>query len=387
MENWQKYRDIFPHVKQCVYMNHAAVSPLQKYSVGAMQQYFYQRSSEYVEYWTEALEAKEKFKNLIGQMIRVPADNVALTSNTSMGLNWLAQGLEWKPGDRILLNNYEFPSNVYPFMNLQRQGVEIDFVKHRNGCIEIEDIIEKITPQTCLLSISYVEFLNGYKNDLKRIGEICREHNIIFCVDGIQGIGVMDINAQECGIDFLSCGGHKWLMWPMGTAFFYLSPRIFDQVSPMAVGWLSVEDPWDVFSYEAKLQKTAQRFEPGVFNVTGIIGANAAMEVFLEIGIPNIENRILDTTDYLIERLQEQGLFLHTSLDREHRSGIVTFQHKQADDLMEHLTKNNIFVSLRDGVVRIAPHFYNTKAEVDLLMDEIIHFDSASVRERKKLVV
>jgi selenocysteine lyase/cysteine desulfurase len=373
--NWMKYRALFPHIDHMVYLNHAALAPMHHESLRAIEQCYYERTSGNIEFWPDVMEVKGEFKELAGCLINAAPENIAVTDSTSMGLNWLAQGLSWKPGDRIILNNFEFPSNVYPFLNLERSGVKFDFVEHRDGRLLVEDIAAKIRPETRLLSISFVEFLNGYRNDLKRIGELCRENNIIFCVDGIQGLGALHLDVQEMDIDCLVSGGQKWLMWPLGTAFFYLSPGIFDTVCPMAAGWLSVEDSWDFFDYRLKFLPTAERFEPGMFNVAGVVGANASLRMFLEIGSRDIEQRILSTTDYLIERLMEDGYSIYTPLEPEARSGIVTFHHHNAPGLYEHLKAHSVHVSLRNGFIRVSPHFYNTEEDIDCLIDLVLNFD------------
>ncbi len=378
MVDWDAYRKLFPHTEQLIYFNHAAVSPLHRRSMDAIRAFQRERSLHNIEYFPDILEEKQRFKELLGKLIHAPADYIAITENTSMGLNWLARGISWKSGDRIILNNFEFPANVYPFLQLQEQGVRIDFVAHRDGRIVPDDIAAMIRPETRLISISFVEFLNGYRNDLAAISRLCQKHNIMFCVDAIQGLGALQIDVQELAIDFLACGGHKWLMFPLGTAFFYVAPQIFDRLSPMAVGWLSVENSWDFFNYELNLLPTAARFETGAFNIAGVIGAKATLQMFLEIGTQHIEHRILANTDYLIKNLQEGGYELFTAIEQPHRSGIVTFYHSRAEELAGYLKQNRIIVSLREGMIRVSPHFYNTVEEIDTLMEFLKRFDKTN---------
>lgn len=371
----QKLAEISAPTPAMVYLNHAALAPMHAKAIAAIERHNRERSCGNIEFWPDLVEVKRSFKSLLGRFINAAPEYLAVTDSTSMGLNWLAQGLEWNPGERILLNDFEFPSNVYPFLNLQRRGVVIDFVKQRNGRIALEDIAAMIRPETRLLSISFVEFLNGFRNDLQAIGRLCRENNIIFCVDGIQGLGALHLDVQESGIDFLVSGGQKWLMWPLGTAFMYISPRIFDLIHPMAAGWLSVEDSWDFFKYELKFLPTAERFEPGNYNAAGVVGAGASLEMFLEIGSRAIEQRVLGVTGYLIERLQENGYRIYTPLEPESRSGIVTFHHSNAPGLFEQLKSRRVHVSLRNGFIRVSPHFYNNEDDIDCLMELLLGFD------------
>jgi cysteine desulfurase/selenocysteine lyase len=291
-------------------------------------------------------------------------------------LNTLALGLTWKSGDRILLNDFEFPSNVIPFINLRRLGVEIDFVKHKNGIIDIGDIRRAVRPQTRLLSISFVEFMNGYRNDLKALSAICRKYDLIFSVDAIQGLGALKIDVSAMDIDFLSCGGHKWLMWPAGLGMIYVSPRLFDQLYPAQAGWMSLEVPFDFFNYTQPFAATAQRFEAGTFNTMAIVMAMQTVTMMLEIGVETIEEKILSNTDFLIRRLQESGFELYTPTEPAHRSGIVTFFHPRAEELFNYLRENKIFVSLREGKIRIAPHFYNNHDDLERFISCVNAFSS-----------
>jgi selenocysteine lyase/cysteine desulfurase len=365
MTDWQKYRSLFPHTENQIYLNHAAIAPMNLRAQAAIQDFCEKRLDKHIEFWPEALERKAQFTELISRMINAPQENIALVPNTSAGLNILANGLVWKKGDRILLNDFEFPSNVIPFLNLRRFGVEIDYVKHRDGTISLEDIVEKIHPRTRILSISYVEFLNGFRNNLKTLGEICRKNDIIFSVDAIQGLGALQLDAQACGIDFLACGGHKWLMWPAGLGFAYIAPRIFEDIHPAQAGWLSLETPFDFFNYNQPFADTARRFEPGVFSTISIMAATATLDMMFEIGFNQIEEKILSNTQYLLSKVRDMGLRLFTDPTPKHLSGIVTFYHDRAEELFEYLKEHKITVSLREGKIRVAPHFYNERSDLE----------------------
>jgi selenocysteine lyase/cysteine desulfurase len=375
MIDWQKYRSLFPHTGNQIYLNHAAIAPMNLRAKAAIQDFCKKRLDTHIEFWPEALERKAQFTELISRMVNVPQENIALVPNTSAGLNILANGLTWKKGDRILLNDFEFPSNVIPFVNLQRFGVEIDYVKHQEGTISIDNIAKKISPRTRLLSISFVEFLNGFRNDLKALGKICREHNLIFSVDSIQGLGALQLDAQACNIDFLSNGGHKWLMWPAGLGFAYISPRIFDDIHPAQAGWLSMETPFDFFNYQQPFAATAQRFEPGVFSTISIMAATATLEMMFEIGLKNIESKILSNTQYMLSKVKDMGLHLYTDPTPEHLSGIVTFYHDQAEELFEYLKEQKVTVSLREGKIRVSPHFYHEPSDLERFFELMERFN------------
>ncbi|MFA4922609.1 MAG: aminotransferase class V-fold PLP-dependent enzyme, partial [Ignavibacteriaceae bacterium] len=260
-------RKYFPFLdKGKIYFNHAAVSPLSTMVTGKIQTYLQQRSEGTIEDFQAVLAESAEAKNKIAEMLNTSSARIAFVDNTSNGLNILAQGLTWQKGDRIILNDLEFPSNVYPFLNLQQHGVEIDFVKSENGKVTAENILQAITPSTKLLSISFVQFLSGYKADLEELGKICKEKNIIFAVDAIQGLGALQLDVEKCKIDFLACGTQKWLMAIMGLAFVFLSEEMQSKITPKYVGWLSVEDAWNILHYDLKLKTDASVFQTGTLN-------------------------------------------------------------------------------------------------------------------------
>ncbi|MDD8019439.1 MAG: aminotransferase class V-fold PLP-dependent enzyme, partial [Bacteroidota bacterium] len=264
----QKYRSWFPHIHTGkIWLNHASVSPLSTRVNDVVGEYMSNRTSGDIDIYHFAMQSSKQTKENLATLIHATPDRIGFVGNTSEGLNILAQGLEWKSGDRILLNDIEFPTNVVPFLNLKRVGVEIDFVKSRNGEITLEDIEALITPRTKVLSVSFVQFLSGFKVDLAALGELCKRHQIIFCVDSIQGLGVAPLDVQEAQIDFLSNGGQKWLMGMMGLGFIYITKELQDRIHQRHAGWTSNRNFFgDFFNYRIDFDETARRYENGTQN-------------------------------------------------------------------------------------------------------------------------
>jgi len=363
------YRKYFPISSTDIYLNHAAVSPLSTKVVQATERILQMRSSGEIEVFHDAVKKKKNLKKSLASLIDGEPENIAIIGNTSEGFNWLVQGLEWKKGDRVLLVEDEFPANIYPFLNLEQQGVIIDYVPVRDGFIFLEDIESNIHPDTKLLSISFVEFLNGFRNRLNDIGRICQKNNILFSVDGIQGVGALPLSVRKCGIDFLSNGGHKWLMGPQGCGFMYISPAIFHKLKPAFTGWLSVKDSWNFFDYRLDFLDDARRFEIATSNILGIYGLAASTELLVEAGTANIEKHLFTLGNHLIEKLSERGFNYIGSKDLKERSGIYSFACKNEKELFDHLQKNRVHLSLRNDVIRFAPHFYNTIEEIDRVIE------------------
>jgi cysteine desulfurase/selenocysteine lyase len=362
MESYWKY---FPICSTDIYFNHAAVSPFSTNVVEAMQRVLKERSSGAIEIVNDVIKTKKKLKINIAQLIDGKPENIAIIGNTSEGLNWLVQGLEWKKGDRVLLVDQEFPANIYPFLNLERKDVIVDFVPVRNGFVYTEDIEKKIYPGTKLLSISFVGFLNGFRNHLDEISEICQRKNILLSVDGIQGVGALPLSVRRWGIDFLSNGGHKWLMGPQGCGFMYIAPTLFDKLKPAFAGWLSVKDSWNFFDYRLDFLDDSRRFEIATPNVLGIYGLTASTELLLKAGMTTIEKHLLQLGNHLIEKLSGFGFEYIGSRKLKERSGIYSFRCKNVKAVFDHLQKNRIHLSLRNDLLRFSPHFYNTPEEVE----------------------
>jgi len=305
-------------------------------------------------------------------MLNCSADRIAFTDNTSNGLNILAQGVRWKKGDKILLNDVEFPANVYPFLNLEEQGVEIDFVKSKDGLVTAEDVIDAVIPGTRLISISYVQFLSGYRVNLKKIGKFCKENDIIFSVDAIQGLGAVTLDVKECNVNFLSCGTQKWMLGVQGLAFIYIEEELQNKIKTVPLGWLSVNNAWDFLDYKIDLRSSASRYQSGTLNALGIYAFNTSLKLFKEFGFKNIELQIISNTLYFNKLLADVGIEpVLLNYSEENIAGIISFKSDKSEKIFYHLSEKNIICSERLGYIRLSPHFYNTKSDINKVVDEI----------------
>ena len=361
-------RKQFAHTwSNMVYLNHAAISPMSFRVRDAVGKYLERRSLKGIEPYPWAQAMLLKTKTLLGLLLHCDAQDIAFVLNTSDGLNVLASGLEWKQGDRVLLNSLEFPSNVYPFLNLERLGVVVDFVEPTNGRITPEAIEAKITDRTKLVSLSFVQFLTGERADVEKIGAMLRARGILFAVDAIQGIPHIAINVVRSHIDFLASGSHKWLMAVEGTGFIYVGERARTLIRQASLGWTSIENPFDFTPRPEMLREGAARYENGTLNFAAIAGLKAALEFFFEFGQAEAEARVLELSGYLIDRLSSRGVEVITPKEASARAGIVTFEFADAESVHKRLLEKEIVISIRNGKLRASPHFYNTEDEVRAL--------------------
>lgn len=374
--NVEQFRQQFPFIKNgIIYFNHASTAPVSLAVRERITELLKEKSETKIDDYFSFLKVYEETKILLSELINANPDRIAFLDNTSNGLNILATGIEWKEGDRILLNDIEFPANVYPFLNLEKFGVQIDFVKSKNGIVSAEDIIANVKPQTKLISVSFVQFLSGYKIELEKLGNFCRQNNIIFSVDGIQGIGAMNFDVHKFKIDFLSCGTQKWLFGAQGLAFIYLTEGLQRKLNPAYVGWLSVEDAWNLLDYKMNLKKSANVYQGGTLNSLGIYIFNTSLKLLKDFGFDRIEERVISNTKYLRKKLNEMGIkSLLDEVDEKFYSGITTFKVDNAEKLFKHLEEEKIVCSLREGFIRLSPHFYNTFEDIDVVIKSIRKF-------------
>jgi selenocysteine lyase/cysteine desulfurase len=366
-------REEFPVTNNFIFLNHAAVSPISKRSASAVKRFLkdalYKGTTNYNEWIDQVKETRKAFARLI----HATPDEIAFVKNTTEGIVLVANGIPWHQGENIITAAIEFPSNVYPWWNLAPLGIETRMVNPKGGRILYEDIVSLVDEKTRLISLSFVEFSNGFRNDLKRVGGFCRKHGIYFCVDAIQGLGVLDLDVGDYHIDFLSADGHKWLLSPEGCGGFYCAKRVMEKLSAKNVGWHSVINDANYLDYDLTLKPSAQRFEEGSLNIMGIFALGAALDMILEVGIKKIEERIIFLTDLIIQGLREKDYEILSSLILKERSGIVSFRSTSLDatEIYKKLLRAKIIISVRDGALRVSPHFYNTEEEIGTFLETL----------------
>lgn len=369
--NLNEIRTLFPYIKNdIIYFNHAATGPFSTLLVNAINKVLKEKSERNIDDFNSFKDVAVETKSILASMLNTVPERLAFTDNTTNGLNFLAQSIQWKKGDRILLNDIEFPANVYPFLNLKRIGVEVDFVKSDNGKVTADMIIDAIKPGTKLISVSYVQFLSGYRIDLEKIGKHCKDNDIIFSVDAIQALGAVKLDVEKSNIDFLSCGTQKWLLGFQGLAFIYLNEKLQRKIIPANIGWLSVNNAWNLLDYQIDLKTTADVFQGGTINALGVYALNASLKLFNDFNFNEVEKRVLENSKYFLTKLASigiNGLLLNSN--ESELAGIVTFKIKDPDLVVKKLEQNKIICSQRVGMIRFSPHFYNIFDEIDRVVD------------------
>ncbi len=364
-------RALFPYTGgRRIYLNHAGTSPLSIRVVAAVEKHLRERSEGALDTYRTDLEMTARLRAAIASLINAESPRrISLQPSTSEALNVVAAGLPWKQGDRVILNDQEFPANVYPYLNLRQRGVELDIVPSHNGAVHPADIEAAITPHTRSVAISAVQFLSGHRTDLAAVGDLCRRRGIHLLVDGIQAVGAVRIDVQRMKIDALAAGAQKWQMGPHGSGFLYLTEDLQSRIHQQYLGWIAVEDPMDFRNYGQPLAASARRYEIGSLNFPSLWGMSAAVDLLGEVGAREIEEQILDHTEILTRGLAGlPGLRLISPTSRSDRAGIVTVEATPPVDalkLFNLLHQSGVTAALREGKIRYSPHFYNSAEEIE----------------------
>lgn len=361
-----RYRAEFPVTEEFIYLNHAAVAPLCRPAAKAMKDLADDVCRNGALNYDKWMQTYSALRGAAARMINASLDEIAIVKNTSEGIATVAEGMAWKPGDRVIVFEEEFPANYYPWIRLERRGVELTR-------LSIYDPLEKIAgaiPGARLLAVSYVNYLSGFRVNLAQIGELCRAHGCFFLVDAIQGMGAFPIDVQACHIDALAADGHKWMLGPEGNGILYVRRKWLDAIDPVEFGWTNPVNYANYGSRDVTLRPDAGRYECGTLNTIGCFGLRAAMEFLLGIGIENIAASVESRASQLEAGVRERGYETITERTPETGSGIVTFRHPSIDcrKIVRDLREHRILAAPRQGWIRMSPHFYISPEDIEQVL-------------------
>ncbi|MGQ0839887.1 aminotransferase class V-fold PLP-dependent enzyme [Actinokineospora sp.] len=310
------------------------------------------------------------------ELLDCSPDEVAFVPNTSTGIHLVADGLDWRPGDEVVVFERDFPANVHPWRALRDRGVTLSWVPMRDGGYRLADVEAAIGPATRLVAVSHVNFATGFRIDLDAVCALARARGALVCVDAVQSLGVLPLSLRRTPVDFLAAGAHKWLGGPMGTGvFFCRATRLASLRVPG--GWFGFSGANDMlskgaghFSYDLAPLPTAARVEGGMYDVLGMVGLAAALAELRQVGIFEVAARVRHLTQWLCAELAELGCAISANTDGDSWSGIVSFVHPGVASvrLAEELVAGGVHVSQPDGQVRVAPHYWTEDVEVRRLL-------------------
>lgn len=371
------WREEFWDFENRIYLDCAAQGPFPKPTIRAVEQalalkkYPERISTEH--YFDVPQQTRAGLARLIGAR---PTE-IALTSGASDGVNAVARGLAWQPGDEVLLPAGEFPANYYPWKHLERRGVRVREVAASDGrFVTADDLLAQMSKRTRLVAASYVSYANANRLDLKRLGAACRQRGIPLFVDASQAVGAVAFTVEDLQCDFLTAAGYKWLFSPYGTGFFYVRQERIEQLEVGDIRWMNVEgaDNFNRLPRENwRLVAGARRWDvPEVANFLNLAAMKASVEFLLRVGVAEIERHAQGLCNYLVARLPRDRCLLRSPRQPARRGTFVSISARTPEktrELWESLRRRNIFVSLRQDALRIGPNIYNREWELDRLLE------------------
>jgi len=351
-----------------IHLNHAAVSPWPARTVRAVVDFAYENGKQGSLNYLEWARTEKRLRERMCRLINVSSsDDIALLKNTSEGLSVIAYGITWQEGDNIVIPADEFPSNRIVWESLSPLGVEVRQIDIY--CPDPEAaLIKAMDGRTRLLSVSAVHYATGLRMLLDTLGAACNKRNILFCVDAIQQLGALRFDTQQCNADFVVADAHKWMLGPEGVALFYSTPAAREQIKLSQFGWHMVEQLGDFNRTDWQPASNARRFECGSPNTVGVHATEASLSLIEEVGMANIENRVLENSRWLCEQIQaDSNLELITDPRSERLSGIVTFrpQGQTTESVYKKLSDAGVICVPRGGGIRFSPHFYTDRALIE----------------------
>jgi selenocysteine lyase/cysteine desulfurase len=378
-------RSQIPLVAKNIYLDNAGAGP-PPLSVHAAMQLFLDEWRDYGERWEAWLLEIVRTRELFARLIAARPEEVACIPSVTSGLAAIASALPLKSGQNGVVSELNFPTNVYIWHSMKEKGFlsEVRVLKAKNGQIPLSAFEKGIDDETAAVSIDYVSWINGCREDVQNISRIARSHGALMLVDAFHALGVFPVDVRRLDVDVLTCGTYKWLMGPHGTAFLYVKREIIEQLEPAIVGWHGTSDsvvarvlakqdtfgrPFDLSKVEPA--KDATLFEWGTWAVIAVAGAKAAIEFTLKYAPEERAPLIERLRKHLIEGLGKRAKRITSPVEKERGSGIVTFEVDGAVETARRLQEQRVVVAPRVNTLRVSPHFYNTEREIDILLEKI----------------
>lgn len=379
-------RSLFPDLAARAYLNHCAISPPSTPVIRAINEALQTYATVGTSAFPVYIAQRQRLRGKLAALIGAKSSDIGLVANTTTGVVDAALCIPWREGDRILCFEGEFPTNVTPWQRAAaRCGGRVDLLPlagfddgSGDGLARVEAALRQ---GARLLAVSAVQFQTGLRMPIAALSALCRRYGAELFVDAIQAAGVVPLDGLAEQVDYLSAGSHKWLMGPEGCAFLYVNPARVTALRPEVAGWMSHEDAFSFLfegrghlRYDRPIRPAAGFVEGGAFNVLGLVGLEAALDLITALGVPAIYAHVQAWHDALEPGLRALGFQSARAPDPAARSGILSFDPPAGVDLKAlagALGQAGVAVATPDGRLRFGPHWPNSLAEVPLVEDAV----------------
>jgi selenocysteine lyase/cysteine desulfurase len=363
MIDWGEIRKQFPVTNRLAYLNSAAAGPVSIAAHAAATDYYQKMMSDGDVHWNRWLAEREATRERVAQFINAEPDEIAFTTNTSSGMNLIVDALEER--GEIISSELEFPVTTLPWMH---RRIPVHLLPAVDGEVPMQSIRDAITHQTGVIAFSHVQFSNAFRIDLDELGRNKGDHALV--VNASQSAGAFEIDVKRMQIDALCATGHKWMLAGYGSGFVYLSRSLLQQTRSRALSWLSVEDPFEMRNDELRPRHdAAARIELGCPHFAGIFALGASVKMIAEVGIENIQGRILDLNQRLTKRLAENEWEVLSPLTNDaSRSGETLIKVDRPAEVVRALFRRGVVVTEKPEGIRAATHFFNDESDIERLV-------------------
>ena len=374
--NWHDVYKSFPINKNMIWLNNCGTTPPGKQIVNEMKSFLenYLEEGIFVKnfFYKDVLSSIRK---ILSEILNCGPEEVALLQNTAEGMNLISRGLSLNPEDSILLLEYEYPSNVYPWQHWEKKNIKLETIKLADNPEEfIENVKKKITPSVKVMTLSMVHWCTGMPLPIKEISAICKENNILLIIDGAQGVGHINSDIKELGIDIMCFSAWKWLFGPIGLGCMIITNDNIKHISPVFKGPGSIRHSDNYFPYSDDLKPSAGRFMYSTSSFNDWVHFNASLKYLKSLGFENIKDRIFELSEYLARGLKQLDFKLAYDFISNNdlpKTGIVVAKKEGLDNkkIIHSLSENKIIVREKLGGIRFAPHIYNSTEQLDKVLN------------------
>ena len=370
---WQDFRRLMPVADEWAFFDHASVAPLAGPAATRLRQWADDVAANGIAgpgAWGRRV---ADVRRLAAQMVGADRDEIALVGNTTQGIGLVAEGYPWQQGDNVVIFDGEFPSNLYPWMNLESRGVETRWVKTEGARFEPRTLENACDSRTRIVAISWVSYSSGWRNDLDQLAELAHRRGALLFVDAIQGLGVFPLDVRRIPVDFFAADGHKWILGPEGAGLLFIRREHLDRLRPLGVGWNSVKHSGNYNHVALDLRDSAARYEGGSYNMPGLMALGACLEMLAGFDAARMTERVVEISELTAARLEEIGARIHSDRSEGRRSGIVSFElpDRDSEAVRRRCQAAKVKLSCRAGRLRVSPHAYNNEEDVERLVEAI----------------
>ena len=377
--DWAKLRTRFPVLEKKTYLNSCAYGALATDVTDALHRYLDDRNEKGTD-WQYWVERNDSVRNAVANFLGAKPDEIAVTASASAGINSIASALDFSKGrNKVVISDFEFPTSAQIWHAQELRGANVVHVQEKDGYIPVEQFEAAIDEETLIVAVTQVCFRNGARLDIPAIAEIARRKGALFLMDGYQGLGTLDFNVHQAGVDFAVGGMLKYLLGTAGIGFLYVREALIESLVPTTTGWFAQEDIFAMDTSGYNPAQTARRFEMGTPPVPNCYAAEAGLQILEEVGLPAIEYRLGELTTAIKTEAKVAGYSLAVPDDPDRHGALMTIRTHDEHALVGILEEQGIVTSSRFGNLRISPHFYNNQDDLDSLF--------RALREQKHLLI